>query len=297
MSACVLALALLVFLLVDRVPKPAAAPTAGRVEVGGTLAACTDPSRCPVGFCYWRALRGPFWQRTDASIPPDSPSFRGSALRIYVADGRWKWSSVSDATGMAPRSAPGGTVECTLFQEVAAIANPAACFSIAGTVSDPTGARLSASTDVTGPGGGAHVLSGIAGNVAQSDAEPVDWLRLVERDGRVYLTTRHSDRPHPRAQLGPLRGESWTSVCGGWTPELVARDVLSTSDVRLVASPLSRDARCYLTGIRGAWSSTSDAAPFAEIYEGAEQDLRLRVFPSDGMPDRVGAYASCFRLR
>jgi hypothetical protein len=37
--------------------------------------------------------------------------------------------------------------------------------------------------------------------------------------------------------------------------------------------------------------------PFAVIYTGGANDLRLNVVPGDVGQDRVGAYASCIRLK
>jgi hypothetical protein len=291
-SVALLTIALLLFIVLYRVPHPAG--PAGRVEDGGTLEACTDPSRCPVGFCYWRSIHGPFWQRTDASIPPESPSFRGSALRIYIEGGSWQWKLVSDATGMEPAPQPGGAIECTLFREITALADPATCFSVASAVSEPGGSAVALAAEVGGSG--VHVLTGFVGNVAQAAD---DSLRLVAQGGQVQLTQRRGEPPRPAEQLGPASGEAWTSVCAGWTPELLAQDVLSTADVQLVPFPQSRAARCYITGIRGVWSRAGGdgGQPRAEIYRGAEQDLRLRVAPSGERPDGVGAYATCFRLR
>ena len=78
-----------------------------------------------------------------------------------------------------------------------------------------------------------------------------------------------------------------------------AREVYSDSDVELVPFPQSRDAVCFLTGISGAWSSTRAGGaeqPYAEIYLGPGDELRLRVGPWDST-DRVGAYASCIKVR
>lgn len=115
----------------------------------------------------------------------------------------------------------------------------------------------------------------------------------------MKLEQSHHPSPPPPIKPGPLTGESWTNGCSGWTPTFDAKDVLSTSDVQLVPAAQAKNVRCYLTGIAGAWSSTRKDAteqPFAEIYTGPSNDIRLRVSPSSG-EDRVGAYASCIRIK
>src|SRR6478736_934918 len=60
----------------------------------------------------------------------------------------------------------------------------------------------------------------------------------------------------------------------------------------LVPFPQSRDVRCFITDITGAWSSIRNSAteqPFAEIYVGPASDLPLRVSPAGDPRDRVGA--------
>jgi hypothetical protein len=276
-------------------------PTSDRVDTGGDLGPCTS-SDCPIGFCYWRTLHGPFWQRTDSSIPIGAPDYRGSFVRIYAEGGRWKWRALSDPTGGAGMPPPGGTAECMVFRNISGIPDPSNCFSAFATIVDPIGTRLTDSVDATVGGTTVNVLSGFIGNVAQAafgmDQRP-DTLRISEEAGRVLLSQRHTDNPPPPLRIGPLTGESWTNGCNAWTPNYAVRDILSESDVQLVPASQSRDVFCFITGIAGAWSSTRSAGtlqPFAEIYSGREGDIRLRVFPSDG-PDRVGAYASCVKLR
>jgi hypothetical protein len=144
------------------------------------------------------------------------------------------------------------------------------------------------------------MLTGYIGNVAQSNNPSPDVLGVFEQSEKVVLVERHSSTPLPPFQLGPLSGESWIDGCPGWTPQFAAKEVLSDSDVQLVPYPQSRDVRCFITGITGAWSSTRNNAteqPFAEIYEGAGKELRLRVSPRGDARDRVGAYASCIQLK
>jgi hypothetical protein len=274
-------------------------PGSGRTDTGGELGPCTDPNNCPLGFCYWKTLHGPFWQRTDSSIAIGAPEYRGSFERIYAEGGKWKWRAFSDATGLSPNAPPGGTAECTVYKTIADLPDPINCFANLSTIFDPKGVDFSSAVNATGPGMTANVLSGYIGNVAQGNDLP-DFLRVSEQGGKVLLEQRHGKAPLPPFQLGPLTGESWTNGCNGWTPKFAAKDVLSTSDMQLVPYPQSRDVRCYITGISGAWSSTRNNAneqPFAEIYVGPAKDMRLRVSPAGDARDRVGAYASCIVIR
>ena len=73
----------------------------------------------------------------------------------------------------------------------------------------------------------------------------------------------------------------------------------TTSDVQLLDPTQTKNARCFITGVTGAWSSTQNngtTQPFAEIYLGASNEARLRVSPASG-GQRVGAYASCIKLK
>jgi hypothetical protein len=107
-------------------------------------------------------------------------------------------------------------------------------------------------------------------------------------------------RPPAPLVTGYLRGETWASECNNWTPEYVVQDVFTNSNTQLVAFPDSKNVRCFITGLAGAWSSTRNNGfqqPFAEIYTGGSNELRLNVAPGEVGQDRVGAYASCIRLQ
>jgi hypothetical protein len=127
----------------------------------------------------------------------------------------------------------------------------------------------------------------------------MDTLRVLEVLGKVKLEQTHHLNPPPPLKLGPLKGESFTNGCNGWTPTFAAKDVFTDNDVELVPAAQAGDVRCYITGIAGAWSSTRDngkVQPFAEIYKGGGGEARLRVSPTDGN-DRVGAFASCIKVK
>ena len=168
------------------------------------------------------------------------------------------------------------------------------------TVFDKDGTNPSQSVDATVTGtASANVLSGFIGNVAQSNVERrPDTLQVGESGGKIMLSQNHNTTPKSPLVRGPLTGESWTNGCNGWTPTYDAKEVLSTSDVQLVAPAQAKNTRCYITGVTGAWSSTRNngtVQPFAEIYKGPAGDVRLRVSPP-GENDRVAALASCIRL-
>jgi hypothetical protein len=275
-------------------------PGPNRIDRTDDLGACTGGD-CPVGFCYWRTVHGPFWQQTPATVPLDAPEFRGSALRIF-ADGVWKSRVVSAVDEGTTNYPPGGTVECFVYRNISGVPDPNNCFANSFAITDPDGTRLADVVDVGAAGTTVDILSGYLGNVAQAafstDQRP-DALRIMLRGDRIVLSQNHTNSPPGPLRLGFLSGEAWTNGCNGWTPRYLARDVFTDSDVQLVAYPDSRKTFCFITGVSGAWSSTRNGGavqPFAEIYTGGDDDIRLRVAPSDGN-DRVGAYASCIQYR
>jgi hypothetical protein len=271
-------------------------PTPGRSEGGGDLSTCSSGGSCPLGFCYFGTLHGPFWQTSPATVPTGDFAYRGSFIRIYGEGGKWKYAWLSDLGGR-PIPPPGGTMFCTPYNEIVTVPDPTKCFADPFAVVDPDGTHLSQTVDATVMGSTVNVLSGFVGNVAQANLE--DRLQVSEHGGRVSLTQIHSGHPPTPLKPGPLRGESWTNGCNAWTPVYDAKDVFSTSDAQLVSPAQSDITRCFITGIAGAWSSTRNngaTQPFAEIYRGPTNDMRLRVSPAN-QADRVGAFASCIRVK
>ncbi len=279
-------------------------PTGGRTDVTVTLGSCSDPSKCPPGLCYWRTVHGPLWQTTPFGVPIAATNYRGSFIRIYGENGLWTSRAFSDTTGLPPNAPPGGTVECTNYNEIVAVPDVSKCFANQFAIVDKDGTTASDSVDATVAGATtANVLSGYIGNIAQTNAGATndlpDTLRVFESSGKVHLIQLHSLKPPSPLKLGPLKGESWTNGCVSWTANYLAKDVHTTSDVQLLDPAQTKNARCFITGVTGAWSSTRNNAtvqPFAEIYFGASQEARLRVSPGSGA-DRVGAYASCIQLK
>jgi len=163
---------------------------------------------------------------------------------------------------------------------------------------------MSDSVDATVAGATtADVLSGYIGNIAQSNTgalqDQPDTLRVFESSGKADLIQLHSLKPPSPIKLGPLKGESWTDGCLSWTANYLAKDVHTTSDVQLLDPAQTKNARCFITGVTGAWSSTRNnatAQPYAQIYFGASNEARLHVSPTSG-GDRVGAFASCIQIK
>ena len=190
-------------------------------------------------------------------------------------------------------------MECTTFSEIVKVPDPKMCGSQFDVVFDSDVTHFDNTVDVATSGPPAYLLSGFIGNVAQAnDENEQDSLRIFEQTGKLRLVQRHK-KPLAPLKLGPLTGESSSNGCVAWTPDYAAKNVHSTSDVQLVPFPQSRDVRCFITGITGAWSNTRSGEtlqPHAEIYSGSAKDVRLRVFPADAA-DRVSAYASCIRLK
>ena len=275
-------------------------PTSTRVDITGDLSACTGGPDCPIGFCYWRTLHGPFWQKTPVNIPIGDPAYRGSFARIFIDGNSWKFRVFVDPTGGPAVAPPGGTLECVNYIDIAGVPDQNACFVKQFAVTDPDGSNTFQSVDATLTGTTANVISGFIGNVAQTTVDRrMDSVRVLEALGKVKLEQFHHLNPTPPLKLGPLTGESFTNGCNGWTPIYEAKDVFSDGDVQLVPAAQANNVRCYLTGIAGAWSSTRNdgkVQPFAEIYKGGGGEIRLRVSPADGN-DRVGAFASCIRVK
>ena len=188
-------------------------PTGGRTDTIIPLGSCSDPSKCPPGFCYWRSVHGPLWQATPFNIPIAAANYRGSFVRIFGENGLWKSRAFSDTTGMPPNAPPGGTVECTIYSEIAAVPDVSKCFANQFSIVDKTGQTASGTTDATVAGTTtADVLSGFIGNIAQSNTggnrDQPDTLHAYEAAGKIDLTQLHSLKPPPPLQLGPLQGES-----------------------------------------------------------------------------------------
>ena len=269
-------------------------PDPGRVDTVVDLGTCKT-GKCPIGYCYWRSVHGPFWQNSKWIFPIGDAAYRGSFIRIYDEGGGWKARAFSDSTGGVANAPPGGTVECSGFNEILAVPDANNCGSGLTSIADPSGTDLSDTADTKGIAA-INILSGLIGNIAQA---PRDFLKVFDQGGKVLLAQQHSKPPSP-FKLGSMQGESWAHGCGGWSPKFAVKEVFTTSDVSLVAYPQSRDVRCFITGVTGAWSSTRDGGktqPFAEIYSGAAKDFRLRVFPGGDGADNVGAYASCVSLK
>ena len=285
-------------IIINGGPNPTT-PTPGRDDIGGPAGACLPGAPdCPYGFCYWRAIRGPFWQTTGAGTRPEDPAYRGSFLHIYGDMGQWRWRAFKDS-GATPVATPGGVLECQIYPSIRNVPDPNNCFANQFSVVDPTGMIAQENVDATIAPASANPLTGFFGNVAQTNVtqnEP-DTLRVFDSAGRVLLRQSHNIPPPPPLQIGPLKGEAWINGCAGWTPDYAARDVFTNSDVQLVPPADAPGVFCYITGITGAWSSTRAGGtqqPFAEIYNGPTGDIRLRVSPTSG-EDRVGARASCIR--
>jgi len=276
-------------------------PASTRIDTTVTLSSCTGGPDCPIGFCYWKTVHGPFWQTTASSIPIGDPNYRGSFARIFADGNQWKARVLVDPTGGPPQAPPGGTVECTNYQDIVTVPDPKNCFAKMFTVFDKDGTNLSQSVDASVTGtASANVLSGLIGNIAQSTLERrPDTLRVGEAGGKIVLGQMHSPTPPPPLKPGPLTGESWTNGCAAWTPTYAAKEVLATSDTQLVSAADANSVRCYITGVTGGWSSTRNNGteqPYAEIYKGAGGDIRLRVSPP-GEKDQVAAFASCIRVK
>lgn len=270
-----------------------------RTESDGPISmACEGDKNC-TGMCGWTAVHGPFWQSED-NVPLTSSKFVGTGLQLYVDGGRMRWRFVAAPRAGEKTGSPGGAYECINMNELVSPPPSSDCTVFHFDVTDPDGSRDADETRIDLPS--VDVLTGFIGNVAQR-REAVhggdDLLRVLLENGTNTLAQRHSDPPYP-LKRGPLKGEAMAYTCDGWTPSYLVRDAHTTSDVELVPAGTAANARCFVTGISGAWSSTRDDGreqPFAEIYSSAGA-LRLRVKPSEReAADTVTAWASCLELR
>ena len=287
-----------------RVPvnDPPGAPVPG--PTGGTIpvpSCAPGTPGCPIGLCYWVSVHGPFWQASDGAIPSDDPRFRGSLLRLFIDGDHWAVRYWSDATGLPPQVAPGGHLECVATTDIAAVPDPAQCYGNPFELFDRDGSIPDDRLEISLWPAPWNVLSGMIGNVAQQNGQIPDHVRVTEEAGRFFLEQHHRTAPPPLPplRLGPLTAEAFTYGCDRWKPSFVARDIYTESDIQLVPSGSSRYARCFLTGLSGAWSSTrrgGTEVPRAEIYTTSSGEIRLRVSPARDASDHVGAWASCLKI-
>jgi hypothetical protein len=274
-------------------------PVTGRVDTVVPLGIGGAGTGVP-GFCYWRTVHGPFWQKSSSIVPLAASTYRGSFNRIYSdSNGVWQGRSFMDNTGLAASPPPGGTAECIGYNEIVKIPDTSACkqnlVTLADTLGNTTASLQPLSIGLAVP------LSSMIGNIAQaSNSDFADVLGVFNPMGQANLRQRHTLTPPSPLVIGYLRGETWASECNNWTPEYVVQDVFTNSNTQLVAFPDSKNVRCFISGLAGAWSSTRNNGfqqPFAEIYTGGANELRLNVAPGEVGQDRVGAYASCIRLK
>ena len=269
-----------------------------RTESDGPISMPCEGDRNCTGMCGWTAVHGPFWQ-SESDVPLTSNKFVGTGLQLYVDAGRMRLRFVAAPVPGEKTGSPGGAYECFNMNELVSPPPSSECTVFHFDVNDPDGGRDSDDTRIDLPS--VDILTGFIGNVAQR-REPVhngdDFLRVLLANGTNVLAQQHSDSPYP-LKRGPLKGEAMAYACDGWTPSYLVRDAHTTSDQELVPASAATNARCFVTGISGAWSSTRDdgrVQPFAQIYRSAGA-LRLRVQPGEGAADSVTAWASCLELR
>ena len=121
------------------------------------------------------------------------------------------------------------------------------CFANQFEVIDKDGTTVSGAVDATVAGlSTANVLSGYIGNIAQSNlnaqGDRPDTLQVFESSGKVRLTQVHGLNPPSPFKPGPLKGESWTNGCVSWTPNYLAKNVHTTSDVQLLTPAQTQNA-------------------------------------------------------
>lgn len=275
---------------------PSPGPTGGEIP----LPTCPPGTpNCPVGLCYWAAVHGPFWQRSDGTVPFDDPRYSGSFLRFFADGGQWKARWYSNPAGGPPQIAPGGMLECIAVDDIAKLPDPTACFGSPFQLVEYDGTRPDSRIEISIAPDPMNAVSGLIGNVSQANGDGYDNVRLSESAGRFFLGQRHTTTPPAPLVPGAMTAEAWGYGCAGWKPDFVVKDVYTTTDTLLVPAASSNSARCFLTGISGAWSTTRGGGavvPRAEIYTTPGKEIRLRVSPASPEADMVGAWASCIRI-
>ena len=258
------------------------------------------------GFMYWETLHGPFWQTTPSTVPVGSANYRGSYLRVVVdANGFYAKAAYSDSHGLVEKAAPGGTLKGVAFSEfVTNPVSPSACTLGLAPLTDTDGTHTTSAVLIGSPNMYPETLTGLIGNVAQTVTPRADFLRVFSGSNTV-VTQTHALVTSGPLKSGFLQGESYTATCPSWPLTYLARNVLSTNDVVILANPAPKVARCFISGISGSWSSSrvngsQHSEPYAAIYRDTNGAYHLKVGPDDlGSPpaaDRVGAYASCIQL-
>jgi hypothetical protein len=267
------------------------AVVSGRVEDTAAISAPCYGTDCS-SMCGWTSLHGPFWQEPNGALDPSKPDFYGTALRLYAKDGQMNRSMIAAPRPGESTGTPGGTYECTNLRKLAQ-PPPDKCVFFAFNVQDQTGTSYNTQTVIGMPS--LDVMSGFIGNVAQDSVLDIgDRLNFIMNGSNNVLVQSHAEPAYP-LKVGPMKGEAMAYTCNGWSPTYLVRDQYAAGDIELVAAGIARDARCWITGVSGAWSTTRSGGsvqPFAEIYRQGGA-LRLRVQPSIGNSDHVGAWASC----
>ena len=275
---------------------PSPGPTGGEIPVPSCPPGTPN---CPVGFCYWAAVSGPFYQHSDGSVPFNDPRYSGSFLRFTADSGHWKASYYSNPGGRSAQLPPGGMLECTAVNDIAKLPDPTACSGNPFQLVERDGLNPDSQIEVSFAPDPMNVFSGFIGDVSQANGDGYDQVRLTESAGRFFLGQRHTTTPPPPLVPGGMIAESWNYGCKAWKPDFVVKDVFTTTDTLLVPAATAKHARCFLTGISGAWSTTragGSIVPRAEIYTTPGKDIRLRVSPVSPDADHVGAWASCLRI-
>jgi hypothetical protein len=253
-----------------------------------------DATSARPGFAYWTMVKGPFWQQSPNSVPFGDPAFVGSALRVLP--GVFQKQRFIRPIKSGTRAKPDGTLEAIAFDELPG--SPTGCTVGQFSLNDPTGFPTLSFSVNAGAVGPLRMLSDFIGNVAQRAGNTPDVLQVRDSPftSTIFFQQSHS-APLAPATYGPFTATMKRYSCPSWTPTYLVKDVLSTADAGLVSGPDAKNAVCFISGLRGAWSSDRDngaTQPYAQIYTDTEGTLRLRVFPSTGV-DAVGAYASCIR--
>jgi hypothetical protein len=240
------------------------------------------------GFMSWTSLHGPFYENSK-DIPYRNAGFDGTYAIIGVSS-LGAFQVEAGRTGPpVPGPGAGGEAEGTRFADIAGITAPNSGSYSRGRIEDLIGNSPYLSIGIDSANSGIAVPVAFIGSVSRGSK--TDYFGLIDRNSKTYLE-RTSTNPRPG------EGIAFVQSVPGYTPIYSVLHRATSSDIELIAAPSAIKHRCFISGIGGDWSQTSNGGaiqPYAQVYysSGAQ---RLRVAsPNSNSP--VTAEASCVQLK
>lgn len=250
-------------------------------------------------------VRGPFFQTSPSSVDIQSGGFVGSFARIFTASSQWQKQVRLETGPLLGASSPGEpdiSVGALKYERIASIVNSVGCTQSFKFLADPSGLAGSSSASLA-PKESLSILTGLIGNVSR-EREPENSLKISAMIFGSSLIQNHSITNVPKW----FQAESYVHSCLSWNAlEALAinnakASTTGTTDIQLVSSLQASEVVCYISGLSGEWARTTadgthpgaSLQPYAQVYAGLGNDIRLKVFSPTGA--EVGAYASCLNV-